>query len=234
MSSSIERGLDRLHAAVRANPLLQRFTVCTRILLAIGFIPPSLTKIQGERFTILPIEHPVGFFFEAMYRTGGYWNFIGWAQLIGGILLLNPRTATLGAIVFFPIILNIFVITVALHFTGTWLITGLMLLACTYLLCWDYDRLKPLFWGSPNAPAPPTPLSPRSRTMERAAYGMMALGGIGLTMVIRGYLAPLWAAAGLGLGVAGFLCLIAALAVELRARRTVNTPERFDGLGAAG
>ncbi|MBD0320613.1 MAG: DoxX family protein, partial [Gemmatimonadetes bacterium] len=47
---------------------------------------------------------------------------VGWAQLAGAILLLIPRTATLGALIFFPIILNIFVITVALHFTGTWVV----------------------------------------------------------------------------------------------------------------
>ncbi len=228
MPSSIERGLDRLHAAVRANPLLQRFTICTRILLAIGFVPPALVKIQGERFTSISDTSPIGYFFEAMYRTGGYWSFIGWAQLIGGILLLNPRTATLGALVFFPIILNIFVITVALKFTGTWVITGLMLLACTYLLCWDYDRFKPLFWGSPDAPA--RPLSPRTRALERAAYGAMALGGIVVGLVIRGYLAPYLARAGVALGTAGLLCLAAALVMERRARKA----GRFDGLGAAG
>lgn len=217
--ASIEHRLDRLHAAVRANPLLQRFTVCTRILLAIGFVPPSLTKIQGERFTIIPASDPIGYFFEAMYRTGAYWSFIGWAQLVGAILLLHPRTATLGAVVFFPIILNIFVITVSLHFTGTWVVTGLMLLACTYLLCWDYDRLKPLLWGTPAAPAAPS-FSPHGRTLERAAYAVMALSGLGVTMVIRGYLQPRWALPLLATGLAGGLCLMAALAMELRARGT--------------
>ena len=60
------------------------------------------------------------------------------------VLLLIPRTATLGALVYFPLILNIFVITVSLHFTGTPVITGLMLIACIYLLCWDADKLKSL------------------------------------------------------------------------------------------
>jgi hypothetical protein len=55
-----------------------------------------------------------------------------------------PRTATLGALMFFPLIVNIFVITVSLHFQGTPIITGLMLLANIYLLCWDYDKLKHL------------------------------------------------------------------------------------------
>ncbi len=227
MPNRAELALDRLHASVRANPLLQRFTVCTRILLAVGFIPPSLVKIQGERFTTMPIEHPVGFFFEAMYRTGAYWSFIGWAQLVGAILLLHPRTATLGALLFFPIILNIFAITVSMHFAGTWVITGLMLLACTYLLCWDYDRFKPLLWSR----AEPVPaLSARARTLERIAYAVMAASGLGVTLVIRGYVQPRWALALLAAGVAGGVCLAAALAMEMRARRA----EHFAQGGAAG
>ena len=226
--ASTQHRLDRLHAAVRANPLLQRFTVCTRILLAIGFAPAALTKIQGQRFTTIPTSDPIGYFFEAMYRTGAYWNFIGWAQLTGALLLLHPRTATLGALLFFPIILNIFVITVALEFTGTWLITGLMLLACTYLLCWDYDRFKPLLWGTGPAAAPSH--SPRGRTLERVAYAVMALSGAGVTLVIRGYVHPRLAPAFMATGLVGGLCLAAGLAMELRARRRVG----FDGTRTAG
>jgi hypothetical protein len=69
-----------------------------------------------------------------MYRTGFYWRFLGLRQLATALLLLIPRTATLGALVYFPLILNIFVITVPLHFQGTPFITGLMLLANLYLL----------------------------------------------------------------------------------------------------
>ncbi|HEV7905244.1 MAG TPA: hypothetical protein VGO96_15490 [Pyrinomonadaceae bacterium] len=116
----------------------------TRVLLALGFLPSGLTKVVGNRFTILGVDNPVGFFFEAMYRTGFYWRFLGLCQLAAAALLLIPRTATIGALVYFPLILNIFVITVSLHFTGTPFITGLMLLASLHLLCWDYDKLKHL------------------------------------------------------------------------------------------
>jgi uncharacterized membrane protein YphA (DoxX/SURF4 family) len=136
--------LARAHARVRRERLLRIFTVVTRILLALGFVPSGLTKVLGNRFTILGIDNPVGFFFEAMYRTGFYWRFLGLCQLAAALLLLIPRTATVGALVYFPLILNIFVITVALDFRGTPFITGLMLLANIYLLCWDYDKLKPL------------------------------------------------------------------------------------------
>ena len=136
--------LDRAHARARGERVLRIFTVVTRILLALGFTPSGITKVLGNRFTILGIDNPVGFFFEAMYRTGYYWRFLGLCQLIAALLLLIPRTATIGALVYFPLILNIFVITVALDFRGTPVITGLMLLANIYLLCWDYDKLKRL------------------------------------------------------------------------------------------
>jgi uncharacterized membrane protein YphA (DoxX/SURF4 family) len=136
--------MDRAHARVKGQRYLRIFTVLTRVLLALGFLPSGLTKVVGNRFTILGVDNPVGFFFEAMYRTGFYWRFLGLCQLAAAALLLIPRTATIGALVYFPLILNIFVITVSLHFTGTPFITGLMLLANLYLLCWDYDKLKHL------------------------------------------------------------------------------------------
>lgn len=107
-----------------------------------GFTPSGLTKILHNRFTVLSTETPVGYFFEALYRSGFYWNFLGLSQFAAAILLVIPRTATLGALIYFPIILNIYVITVSMSFTGTPYITGLMLLANIYLLCWDYDKLK--------------------------------------------------------------------------------------------
>jgi uncharacterized membrane protein YphA (DoxX/SURF4 family) len=114
------------------------------VLLALGFLPSGLTKVLGNRFTLLGLDSPVGFFFEAMYRTGFYWRFLGLCQLAAALLLVIPRTATVGALIYFPLALNIFVITVSLHFKGTPFITGLMLLANVYLLCWDYDKLKHL------------------------------------------------------------------------------------------
>ena len=137
--------LDQLHARVKKNRLLKIFTVFTRILLALAFLPSGLTKVLGNRFTVLGIDDPVGFFFEALYRTGFYWRFLGICQLTVALLLVIPRTATLGALAYFPLILNIFVITVSMGFTGTPVITGLMLLASIYLLCWDYDKLKKVF-----------------------------------------------------------------------------------------
>lgn len=135
------RIIDRLHTLRPA----RLFTLATRVLLAIGFLPSGFVKLMGERFTRLGIDTPVGFVFEAFYRTGFYWNFLGAAQLLAAILLLIPRTRVIGAVVYFPIILNIFLLTLSMHFQGTPVVTGLMLLGATWLLLWDVRTIRCLF-----------------------------------------------------------------------------------------
>jgi hypothetical protein len=38
------------------------------------------------------------------------------------------------------------VLTNSVGFAGTWLLTIFMFLASTYLVCWDYDRWKPIIF----------------------------------------------------------------------------------------
>jgi magnesium-transporting ATPase (P-type) len=64
---------------------------------------------------------------------------------VAGLILMTQRWSTFGAVLFLPIITNIFVITVSYKFAGTPLITFLMLLANLYLLIWDWNKLKFLF-----------------------------------------------------------------------------------------
>lgn len=119
------------------------FTWLTRVLLWMAFLPSGLTKLLGRAFTGLPRTDPVGAFFGALHDTGFYYQFIGGAQLLAGLLLLFPRTAAVGAILYLCLIVNIFVITVSVDFGwGTPTITGLMLMACLYLLAWEYPRWK--------------------------------------------------------------------------------------------
>lgn len=138
----MEKHLDTFHAKVKSNRLLQYFTVLNRVILAISFLPSGMTKLIGYRFTQLPVDTPVGFFFEAIYQTGGWYRFIGLCQVAAAILVLIPRTATLGAAIFFPLVLNIMLITIFVGFTGTWMITSMMFMASLYLICWDYDKFK--------------------------------------------------------------------------------------------
>ncbi len=143
------RFLDLVFERIRRSAFLYRFALFTRVLLAAGFIPTGLVKLLGHRFTIIPVENPIGAFFEAMYQTGLYWNFLGLCQIVAGILLLIPRWAHLGAALFLPIIVNIFIITVSLPFGGTPLVTGPMVLAVTFLCVWDYHRFRSILTTSP-------------------------------------------------------------------------------------
>jgi len=140
----LEQILDDIHLGITGRWWMQLFAAFVRCLLAVGFIPPSYTKIMHRPFTVLPDSNPVGHYFNALYQTGFYYEFIGWSQMIAAILLLIPRTSHLGALLFLPIIVNIAVLTSSVGFVGTWLITIFMSLAAAFLVAWEYDRLKPI------------------------------------------------------------------------------------------
>lgn len=107
-------------------------------------------KAMGNRFIpagslqIPQIGITIDVFFEILYRTGIWWQFLGWGQLIAGFFLLTQRWSTLGAVLFLPVILNIFVITISMDFHGTPFVTGSMLFANLLLLAWDYQKLQVL------------------------------------------------------------------------------------------
>ena len=128
---------------------LQIVIIYTRYLIGGAFVFASLIKIKGERFTNVkgagsPFHSPEHFF-ETMYQSGVYWQFLGIMQLIAGLLLMTQRYALLDALLFLPIIANIFVITVSYNFGYTDVITGAMLLATVGLLAWDWNRLRIVF-----------------------------------------------------------------------------------------
>ena len=134
--------------SIRTNYLLTIFVWLTRYLLAFAFIPSGMKKLLGERFTSIGIDNPIGFFFEALYRSGMYWNFLGWSQLITALLMMTQRFSTLGNLIYFFIISNICCITIAMQFTGTWVITSLMLFASVGLLLWDANKFQFIFTAS--------------------------------------------------------------------------------------
>lgn len=102
-----------------------------------------MVKIIGERFASgLAVNHPMGAYLEALHHTGYYYTFIGIAQVVAAILLIIPRTVTIGALLYLPIITNIWLLSFALRFEGSIVTSPLMVLANLYILIWNYDRLK--------------------------------------------------------------------------------------------
>lgn len=128
---------------VKQNKWILWFSYFNRFLLAFGFLAAGYTKIIDERFASgLSMVHPMGTYLTALWHTGYYYTFIGIGQILAAILLLIPRTVTLGALLYFPIILNIFILSYAVRFDGSSLTAPLMVLSNIFLLCWKYDRIK--------------------------------------------------------------------------------------------
>ena len=174
--STARGSVDALHLWLRSRPFLYRVVWITRVLLAGSFLPLGLVKLLGRRFTMEAT--PVGAFFEALYQTGMYWQFLGAAQVAAGLLLLIPATAHLGALLFLPIMANILAITLSLEFrAGTSIVTGLMFCSAVALVIWDFDRFRGIFTQSSHALRPQHPTF-RMDSIERAAFWLSAVAVI--------------------------------------------------------
>lgn len=129
---------------LRRNKLNNLIIIHLRYLVGLAFLPSGMTKLIGHRFTNISTESPIGYFFEALYQSGFYWNFLGLAQITAGVLLMTQRYALLGTLLFAAILTNVWLITLSLSFKGTWIITSLMMIAVIFLLIWDHHKLVPI------------------------------------------------------------------------------------------
>ena len=143
--------MEHLLTKIKSYLFFNLFTVGLRFLIGGAFLFASIPKVMGERFTQIPTDDPVGAFFECIYSLTIYWSFLGWSQIVAGLLLITQRFALLGAMIFFGIILNIFFITLSLNMRGTPTVTFLMLSATAWLLLWDFDKWKYIFLPSTSS-----------------------------------------------------------------------------------
>lgn len=133
----------RTYLKAKSNRWYWLFSIFCRVVLAYAFIVAGFVKIIGERFASgLSVLHPMGAYLEALHHTGFYYTFIGYAQVAAAILLIIPRTVFLGALIYFPIILNICILSIAVRFEGSLVTSPLMVLANLFLLVWHYNKLQ--------------------------------------------------------------------------------------------
>ena len=190
-----------------------------RLLLVMAFLPTGLVKATGQRFTLLSTDNPVGFFFEAMYQTGPYWYFIGFMQVAAALLLLFPATAALGALLFFPISLSIFLITWGIGFGATVYVTFGMLMAATYLICWDADRIwsaASQVLGSRKGPA----LLADANSIEKTGWVVGGVVGVCLFLITRSFIPREHTLPLLITGGGAFLLVVAGWIVQAFKRRS--------------
>lgn len=185
---------------------LQLFVIYTRYLIGAAFVFASVVKIQGRRFTTIDgINEPINsawHMFETLYQSGLWWKVMGLGQLIAGLLLMTQRYAKLGALMFLPIVANVFVITLSYDFRGTPIITGLMLIANILLVLWDWDELKVLVNKTPVIPQP-------NRFQNMRIWEITGLALFLFTAIYRagvtGYNIFLWVIVCLAIGIIGLI-----------------------------
>jgi hypothetical protein len=213
--SKIDDFICRVLVWARQNPLLFRFTLGTKILLALGFIPTGAVKAFGLRFaSALDTTSGAGAFFEMLYQSGPYWMFLGLAQVLAGILVLSERTAALGAILFFGIISNIFLITISYDFSYTPVITVMMLLASMWLLFWDWHRIRNLFYADPT-PHLEVAQPKLSSKFENGVYITGFVAGLLFFSAMRGLLIPGYVI--YALLIVCLICFVLALGLGIKA-----------------
>ncbi|MFC2187613.1 DoxX family membrane protein [Fulvivirgaceae bacterium LMO-SS25] len=157
---------------------LYRFSIpSTRVFLGLIFFTAGMAKLFADH-KFPGLIGPVWLEERlAEHNLGLYARFIAWSQVIAGLTLLSQRFATLGAILTFPIILNIWVVTVSLEWQGTPYVNFVLILLNLHLLIADYPKLK--FILSQNVEELKTiPLKRRSAKAD----GFWALG-VGLILL---------------------------------------------------
>jgi len=137
------------------------YTGC-RLMLGLVFLTSGLGKFYGSSGLMGP-----GWLFERLrpYGLEPYGVFIAMSQLIVGYLLLVRRFATLGAVIVFPILLNILVIVITLHWQGTPYVVAVFLAMNGYLLAHDFHKLKFLV-SEDTGPLKSLPIVRRSRQFD--------------------------------------------------------------------
>lgn len=119
-----------------------RIIVLIRVFLGLIFFTAGMSKLYFEH-QFPGIIGPVWLEERlAEHDLGLYARFIAGSQIIAGLLLFTQRFSTLGAILTFPIILNIFMVTVSMKWQGTPYVNFFLLGLNAWLLAYDYPKLK--------------------------------------------------------------------------------------------
>lgn len=126
----------------RSKQSMKGFTFLVKLVLAFSILPSAWIKIRGEHFPNVPLDSPMGKYLEALFETGFYYLFIGGIQILACILLLLPRTSVIGLIIYLPIVVNIWVLSIVLDFNSVAWLSSFLFLGSVYLLIWYYPKWR--------------------------------------------------------------------------------------------
>ena len=149
-----------------------------RLALASQMFEYGMTKIIPNQFPsppLITLVQPVGnlslqgLLWASIGASPAYEIFLGCAEMVGGILLLLPRTAMLGALICLADMTQVFVLNMT-YDIGLKQISFHLILLCLFLLTDDFTRLANFFFWNRNV----EPSAPANRVAVRLqlAFGV--------------------------------------------------------------
>ncbi len=141
-------------------------------LIPVQFPSPSLTTL------VTPVGNLSlsGLLWTSIGASHAYEIFTGCAELLGGILLVVPRTTTIGALISLADMIQVFVLNMA-YDIGVKQVSFHLILLAVFLLAPDFRRLADFFFLNRAAEAPNEPALGRTPRANRIALAMQVVLG---------------------------------------------------------
>jgi hypothetical protein len=206
--SLVLAGTWSLAARRRAIPptLLAWFHLFVRFALAGQMFYYGMAKVVPTQFqapSLVTLVEPVGHLSLAdllwtfVGASTAYQMFAGLAEVLAGLLLIVPRTATLGAIVCLADMTQVFVLNMAYDF-GLKQISFHLMLFSLFLLVPHIGRLVDVFVRARQVALSPLPLLFRAARANRIATAAQVCFGLYLLALFTNLSVRLWYAEGDG------------------------------------
>ena len=161
------------------------FRLFVRFGLAAQMFYYGMAKIVPTQFprpSLVTLVEPVGnlsltnLLWTSIGASTPYQMFTGWAELLGGLFLLTPPTATLGAAICLANMVQVFALNMSYDF-GLKQISFHLILLSVFLLAPDARRLARVFLlNRPAGPSSTPPLFRTARANRLAFAGQIAFG----------------------------------------------------------
>ena len=162
------------------------FRLCIRIGLAAQMFEYGMTKVIPNQFaapSLNILATPAGdlslhtLFWSSIGTSPGYQMFTGWAELLGGVLLLIPGTTLLGALICLADMIYVFALNMTFDI-GLKLTTFHLILLTLVLLAPDLKRLANFFVLNRPTSASTEPKLFDTLRANRVAIAMQIVFGV--------------------------------------------------------
>lgn len=167
------------------------FRLFIRFGLASQMFEYGMTKVIPTQFpspSLNTLVTPVGnlslqgLLWTSVGASTAYEMFTGWAELLGGILLLVPRTTMLGAMICLADMIQVFALNMA-YDIGVKQVSLHLILLTLFLLAPDFQRLVNFFFLDRAVNASAEPQLFRTRRANRVALAVQIVFGVYLLAI---------------------------------------------------